>query len=88
VGPGGRGYPSQPHALLVLCSRRKTDHDVRITWGKLRPGTWAAYEQAYHETVAGNTVAGLRGRWLAQDVQDPDGGFAVSVWKSLNVMQV
>jgi len=38
--------------------------------------------------MAGKTVVGLRGRWLAQDVQDPDGGFIVSVWKSLNVMQV
>ena len=37
---------------------------MRITWGKLRPGTWAAYEQAYHATVAGKTVPGLRGRWL------------------------
>jgi heme-degrading monooxygenase HmoA len=60
---------------------------MRITWGKLRPGTWAAYEQAYQATVAGKTVAGLRGRWLAQDVQDPDGGFAVSVWDSLEAMQ-
>ena len=34
---------------------------MRITWGKLWPGTWAAYEQAYPATVAGKTVAGLRG---------------------------
>jgi len=60
---------------------------MRITWGKLRPGTWAAYEQAYRTTVAGKTVPGLRGRWLAQDVQDPDGGFAVSLWDSLEAMQ-
>jgi len=32
-------------------------------------------------------VPGLRGRWLAQDVQDPDGGFAASVWDSLEAMQ-
>ena len=31
-------------------------------------------------------VPGLRGRWLAQDVNDPDGGFAVSVWESLDAM--
>jgi heme-degrading monooxygenase HmoA len=37
--------------------------------------------------VAGKTVAGLRGRWLAQDVQEPDGGFAVSVWNALAAMQ-
>src|SRR4029434_2311347 len=60
---------------------------MRITWGKLRTGTWAEYEQAYHATVAGKTVPGLRGRWLAQDVHDPDGGFSVSVWDSLDAMQ-
>jgi heme-degrading monooxygenase HmoA len=37
--------------------------------------------------VAGKTVAGLRGRWLVQDVQDPDGSFAVSLWDSLEAMQ-
>ena len=60
---------------------------MRITWGKLRAGTWAEYEQAYHATVAGKTVPGLRGRWLAQDVNDPDGGFSVSLWDSLDAMQ-
>ena len=54
---------------------------MRITWGKLRAGSWQEYEQAYRATVAGKEVPGLRGRWLAQDVNDPDGGFAVSVWE-------
>ena len=27
------------------------------------------------------------GRWLAQDVNDPDGGVAVSVWDTLDAMQ-
>ena len=60
---------------------------MRITWGKLRAGRWQEYEQAYRATVADTAVPGLRGRWLAQDVQDPDGGFAVSVWDSLEAMQ-
>ena len=59
---------------------------MRITWGKLRAGSWQEYEQAYRATVAGKEVPGLRGRWLAQDVNDPDGGFAVSVWDSLDAM--
>ena len=29
----------------------------------------------------------LLGRWLAQDVHDPDGGFAVSLWDTLEDMQ-
>jgi len=60
---------------------------MRITWGKLRAGSWNAYEQAYRATVADKAVPGLRGRWLAQDVHDPDGGFAVSVWDSFEAMQ-
>jgi len=59
---------------------------MRITWGKLRAGSWQEYEQAYRTTVAGKEVPGLRGRWLAQDVNDQDGGFAVSVWDSLDAM--
>jgi len=43
---------------------------MRITWGKLRAGTWQEYEQAYHEMVAGKAVPGLRGRWLAHDVNE------------------
>ena len=60
---------------------------MRITWGKLCAGCWQEYEQAYRATVAEKAVPGLRGRWLAQDVHDPDGGFAVSVWDSLEAMQ-
>jgi heme-degrading monooxygenase HmoA len=55
--------------------------------GEIAAWYWAAYEQAYQATVAGKTVAGLQGRWLAHDVQDPDGGFAVSLWDSLEAMQ-
>jgi heme-degrading monooxygenase HmoA len=60
---------------------------MRITWGKLRAGCWQEFEQTYEETVAGKDVPGLRGRWLAQDIQDPDGGFAVSVWDTLDALQ-
>lgn len=55
---------------------------MRITWGKLRSGSWQEFEQAYHNVVAGQAVKGLRGRWLAQDLNDPDGGFSVSLWET------
>ncbi len=29
---------------------------MRMTWGKLRAGTWTEYEQAYKATVAGKAV--------------------------------
>ena len=59
---------------------------MRITWGKLRPGTWQDFERAYQATVAGKEFQGLRGRWLARDVNDPDGGFAVSLWDTLEAL--
>ena len=41
---------------------------MRITRGKLHPGAWSAYEQAYKATVVAKSphIEGLRGRWLAQ----------------------
>ena len=69
-----------------ICKTRNHLMIMRITWGKLRAGSWQEYEQAYRATVAGKEVPGLQGRWLAQDVNDSDGGFAVSVWESLDAM--
>lgn len=62
---------------------------MRITWGKLRPGSWSEFERTYRETVAakGKDIKGLRGRWLLQDSQDKDTGFAVSLWESQADMQ-
>ena len=54
---------------------------MRITWGKLHPGTWDKFEQKYKETLAGKEIKGVRRRWLAQDASDPDGGFFLSLWK-------
>ena len=52
---------------------------MRITWGKLYPGTWDEFERMYRSLLAGKAIQGLRWRWLAQDVNDPDSGFAVSL---------
>ena len=62
---------------------------MRITWGKLRPGSWNDFEKTYQATVAtkGRQIKGLRGRWLAQDAADKDTGFAVSLWDNLADMQ-
>ncbi|ETX04464.1 MAG: hypothetical protein ETSY2_28620 [Candidatus Entotheonella gemina] len=60
---------------------------MRITWGKLYAGTWDEFERVYKETLAGKEIPGLKGRWLARDVKDPDGGFAVSLWESAEDMQ-
>jgi len=62
---------------------------MRITQGKLYPGTWSAFQEAYKATVVAKSVDidGLRGRWLAQDVHDPEAGYAVSLWESLEEMR-
>lgn len=62
---------------------------MRITWGKVHPGTWDEYERAYQSTVveqSGN-VEGLRARWLVQDRDDRDAGYAVSMWESQEHLQ-
>jgi len=61
---------------------------MRITRCKLHPGTWRGFEQAYKETVVakGAEVDGLRGRWLVQDDDDPETGYAVSLWESREAM--
>src|SRR5882724_10235638 len=81
-----RGETTQPSNCWSCSIAGAPIMIMRITWGKLRAGSWQEYEQAYRATVAGKEVPGLRGRWLAQDVNDPDGGFAVSVWESLDAM--
>jgi heme-degrading monooxygenase HmoA len=62
---------------------------IRITWGKLRAGSWDEFERTYRANVItkGKGIKGLRGRWLSQDTADRDTGFAVSLWDSLGDMQ-
>jgi heme-degrading monooxygenase HmoA len=56
---------------------------VRIIHGKLKPGTWDSYEQAYKEAVAkAGKIPGLKGRWLAHADEDPDAGYTISLWES------
>jgi heme-degrading monooxygenase HmoA len=61
---------------------------LRIIHGKLKPGTWDAYESAYKESMrkAGN-IPGLKGRWLAHAVDDPDAGYTMSLWESEAAMR-
>lgn len=76
------------HMTAVTIKPRKDDIMImRITWGKLRAGTWDEFEQTYHDKVAGKEVKGLQGRWLAQDVADHDGGYSVSLWDTMENLQ-
>jgi heme-degrading monooxygenase HmoA len=61
---------------------------LRIIHGKLKPGTWNAYERAYKETmVKAGKIPGLKGRWLSRAVDDPDAGYTVSMWESEEAMR-
>ena len=53
---------------------------LRIIHGKLNPGTWDSYEQAYKDVIVkAGKISGLRGRWLAHAVDDPDAGYTLSL---------
>lgn len=56
---------------------------LRIVRGKLKPGSWSDFETAYQSAVASaGPIQGLCGRWLVQDVDDPDSGSTISLWAS------
>ena len=61
---------------------------VRIIYGRLRPGTWDEYEQAYKEVMSeAGQISGLRARWLTRDVDDPDAGYSISLWEDEAAMR-
>ena len=56
---------------------------LRIIHGKLKPGTWDAYEGAYKDAMKkAGKIPGLKGRWLAHAVDNPDAGYTMSLWES------
>jgi heme-degrading monooxygenase HmoA len=61
---------------------------MRIIWGRIRTGQWDRYEAAYKEIFLAKkpVIEGLKGRWLVRDVNDPNAGYSVSVWKSVEAM--
>lgn len=61
---------------------------LRITRGRVRPGSWDDYEAALRKTIAevGN-VPGLLSRTLARDSEDCDLGYAISLWENKEAIQ-
>lgn len=54
---------------------------ARITWGRVTPGSWEAFEKDYRELLlASERPTGLRGRLLVRDIDDTDSGGTVSLW--------
>lgn len=59
---------------------------MRITWGKVRPGLWAAFEEEFHR-LADPTSDGLLGNWLSRDLQDNDSFYTVTLWRNAEAIQ-
>ncbi len=58
---------------------------LRITRGRLRAGTWQEFERNYQDRVVNaGPIEGLRARWLALDLDDPDAGVVMSLWDTLD----
>ncbi|MEP4378588.1 MAG: antibiotic biosynthesis monooxygenase family protein [Alphaproteobacteria bacterium] len=56
---------------------------ARISWGKIQPGQWDAFEAAFKDVVGkAGPQPGLKGRYLFRDTNDPDAGFTLSLWDS------
>lgn len=56
---------------------------VRIIYGKLKAGSWDAYEAAYKDVMGkAGQAPGLRARWLTRDVENPDAGYSISLWEN------
>jgi heme-degrading monooxygenase HmoA len=54
---------------------------MRISWGKIKPGQWSEYERRFEKLAGVQTAAGgPKRRWLVRDIDDPDAGFAISVF--------
>jgi heme-degrading monooxygenase HmoA len=56
---------------------------ARVAWGKVKPGTWQAYEQVYHDEILPDTrnVRGLVFRELLQGTDDPNEGISLTLWE-------
>ncbi len=61
---------------------------MRIVRGRVRPGTWSEYEQAYKAVIKEiGSVPGLKARWLVRDESERDSGFSVSVWDDARALR-
>lgn len=58
---------------------------LRLSIGKIKPGTWPEYQRVYKANlrkIKQRGVKGLLQSWLAEDVSDPNSGIAVSLWNN------
>ena len=59
---------------------------MKVTEGRIRPGTWTDFETAY-KRVVDVPIPGLLARYLVWDIDDRDCGHSITVWESLDAMR-
>lgn len=59
---------------------------MRITWGRVRPGLWPAFEEEFHR-LADPESDGLLGNWLARDNRDGDSIYTVTLWRDADAIR-
>jgi heme-degrading monooxygenase HmoA len=61
---------------------------MRITWGRIRQGKWEEYERRFEKLAAEQrAVGGPRRRFLVRDLDEPDAGFAISLFDTEQEMR-
>jgi heme-degrading monooxygenase HmoA len=61
---------------------------IRISWGRIQPGKWDEYERRFDKLVATQTEAGgPKRRLLVRDLDEPDAGFAISIFETEQEMR-
>jgi heme-degrading monooxygenase HmoA len=88
LGQPQKANYTPPRYLFRLAKNEDEAMMLRIIHGKLKPGTWDSYERAYKESMKkAGKIPGLKGRWLAHAVDDPDAGYTMSLWENEAAMR-
>ncbi|RQU98678.1 hypothetical protein DF047_36555 [Burkholderia cenocepacia] len=74
---GERGLSEDRHPPLYM----------RLTEGRVHPGMWADFQNAYKVHVETRAATGLRMRWLVRSKSDAEAFFTVSIWDTLCQME-
>lgn len=61
---------------------------MRIVWGKILPGKWNEFEAAFKLAMSNRVeLSGLKQHWLAQDQNDENAGYSITLWENEASMQ-
>lgn len=61
---------------------------MRVSWGRIRDGQWEEYEKRFKKLAEANLIkGGPARRWLVRDLDEPDAGFAISLFETENDMR-